>query len=100
MSRSRSRGTAFTFVTDGIESALASAREAAGDLDVALAGGANVIQQYLRAGLVDEFQLHVAPVLLGAGVRLFDHTLDAPLRVERGARDRVAAAAHVRYRVV
>ena len=93
-------GTAFTFVTDGIESALASAREAADDLDVALAGGANVIQQYLRAGLVDEFQLHVAPVLLGAGVRLFDHTLDAPLRVERGRVIESPAAAHVRYRVV
>src|SRR5215207_606576 len=57
--------TTFTFVTDGIESALAQARDAAGDGEISIAGGANVIQQYLRAGLVDEFQLHVSPVLLG-----------------------------------
>jgi dihydrofolate reductase len=65
-------GTTFTFVTDGIESGLAQARRAAGDRDVALAGGANVAQQYLKAGLVDEMQLHVVPVLLGGGERLFD----------------------------
>src|SRR3954470_6585385 len=60
-------GTTFYFVTDGIESALAQAREAAGDKDVSIAGGASVIQQYLRAGLVEEMQLHVVPVLLGSG---------------------------------
>lgn len=65
-------GTTFHFVTDGIESALAQAREAAGDRDVLLAGGADVANQYLRAGLVDELQLNVAPVLLGGGERLFD----------------------------
>jgi dihydrofolate reductase len=65
-------GTTFVFVTDGIESALEQARSAAGDADVAVAGGAEVIQQYLAAGLVDELQLHVAPLLLGGGVRLFD----------------------------
>jgi len=65
-------GTSFTFVTDGIESALDQARPAAGGKDVALAGGANAAQQYLKAGLVDEMQLHLAPILLGGGERLFD----------------------------
>jgi dihydrofolate reductase len=64
-------GTTFTFVTDGIESALEQAREAAGGRNVAIGGGASVIQQYLAAGLLDELQVHVAPVLLGDGVRLF-----------------------------
>lgn len=66
-------GTSFTFVTDGIESALEQARRAASGKDVALAGGAQVAQQYLKAGMVDEMQLHVAPMLLGAGERLFDN---------------------------
>jgi dihydrofolate reductase len=65
-------GTRFTFVTDGIESALDQARRAAGGKDVALAGGARAAQQYLNAGLVDEVQLHVVPKLLGGGERLFD----------------------------
>ncbi len=65
-------GTTYFFVTDGIEAALDEARAAAGDRDVAIAGGASVVQQYLRAGLVDEFQVHVAPRFLGGGVRLFD----------------------------
>ena len=65
-------GTSFTFVTDGIEAALEQARAAAGDKDVALAGGASVVQQYLKAGVLDELQVHLAPVLLGDGVSLFD----------------------------
>jgi dihydrofolate reductase len=65
-------GTTYTFVTEGIEAALDAARAAAGEKDVLVAGGADVAQQYLRAGLLDELQLHVAPVLLGDGVRLFD----------------------------
>ena len=92
-------GTTFTFVTDGIESALAQAREAAGAGDVAVAGGANVIQQYLAAGLVDEFQLHVSPVLLGAGVPLFGGAVgEPPLRVECTRVIHSPAAAHLRYR--
>jgi dihydrofolate reductase len=67
------RTSPFTFVTDGIDSALAQARAVAADKDVGIGGGANVIQQYLAAGLVDELRLHVAPVLLGAGKRLFDN---------------------------
>jgi dihydrofolate reductase len=69
-------GTSFTFVTDGIESALEQARRAAGAKDVALAGGARAAQQYLTAGLVDEMQLHVVPMLLGGGERLFDNVDD------------------------
>ena len=65
-------GTTFHFVTDGIEAAVARASEAAGGGRVLIAGGANVAQQALRAGLVDEMQVHVAPILLGGGVRLFD----------------------------
>lgn len=64
--------TTFTFVTDGPERALELAREAAGERDVQISGGADTIRQYLRLGAVDDFQLHVAPVLLGGGTRLFD----------------------------
>jgi dihydrofolate reductase len=90
-------GTTFNFVSDGIESALAQAREAAGSKDVAIAGGAKTVQQYLAAGLIDELRLHTAPVLLGAGERPLDGvgnlTLE-PIEV-RGTR----LATHVRYRV-
>lgn len=74
-------GTTFFFVTDGIEAAVERAREAAGDRDVAVAGGANAIQQALGAGLVDELQVHVAPILLGGGTRLFGEDAD-PVRLE------------------
>ncbi len=67
-------GTTFHFVTDGIESALDAARRAAGERDISLAGGANAAQQYLNAGLVDEMNLHIAPILLGGGARLFNST--------------------------
>ena len=69
-------GTTFTFVTDGIASAYEQALEAAGGRDVALAGGANVARQFLNAGLVDEMEISLAPVLLGAGARLFDGVTD------------------------
>ena len=69
-------GTTFTFVTDGIEQAYDLARRAAKGKDVALAGGANISQQYLNAGLLDEMQLHVVPILLGSGERLFDGMKD------------------------
>jgi dihydrofolate reductase len=65
-------GNTFTFVTDGIESALDQARRAAGGKDVSLAGGARAAQQYLAANLVDEIQLNLAPTILGSGERLFD----------------------------
>ena len=91
--------TTFTFVTEGIEPALQQAQEAAGGKDIALAGGANVAQQYLRAGLVDEMQLHVASVLLGGGTRLLDNLEGADLGLER---TRVVAApgvTHLKYRI-
>lgn len=69
-------GTSFTFVTEGIESALEQARRAAGGKDVALAGGARAAQQYLNAGLVDEMRLHQVPTLLSKGERLFDNVND------------------------
>jgi dihydrofolate reductase len=93
-------GTTFTFVTDGIESALAQAREAAGEKDVVVAGGANVVQQYLAAGLVDEFHVHVAPILLGDGVRLFDNLGSAAPKVEMTRAIESPGVTHLTYRVV
>jgi dihydrofolate reductase len=75
-------GTTFTFVTDGIERALEQARVAAGGKNVAIAGGARLAQQYLEAGLLDELQLHLVPILLGDGVRLFDHVDPTGLALE------------------
>jgi len=72
-------GTTFVFVHDGIESALHQAREAAGDRDVAIAGGATTINAYLAAGLLDELRLHVAPITVGDGVRIFDGVPDLTL---------------------
>jgi dihydrofolate reductase len=93
------KGTTFTFVTDGIVSALDQAREAAGDKDVVIGGGADAVQQYLKAGLVDEFQIHVAPVFLGGGVRLFDDGLP-PAGVElRRMVESPTGVAHLSYRV-
>jgi dihydrofolate reductase len=90
-------GTTFTFVTDGIESALEQARAAAGGQDVMIAGGAGAAQQYLRAGLLDELYLHIAPVLLGAGRRLLEDVGDPKLEpVEVVASP---AVTHVKYRV-
>jgi dihydrofolate reductase len=74
-------GTTFNFVTDGIEAALDRAFEAADGKDVRLGGGAATVQQYLRAGLVDEMHVAIVPVLLGSGERLFDH-LDGPVGYE------------------
>ncbi len=74
-------GTTFAFVTEGIEAALEQAKEAAGELDVGIAGGADVAQQYLRAGLVDTMHIHVAPLLLGGGTRLFDDAGGEPTKV-------------------
>jgi dihydrofolate reductase len=93
-------GTTFNFVTDGIESALDQAREAAGDKDIHVAGGAEAVQQYLTAGLVDEFQVHIAPVFLGTGTPLFDNLGSEPPKVECTRAIESPAVTHVRYRVV
>jgi dihydrofolate reductase len=91
--------TTFNFVTDGIESALAQAREAAGDEDVFLGGGADSINQYLAAGLVDELELHVVPLILGGGERLFEGV--APdLKLEQLRAVEAPGVAHLKYRVV
>jgi len=91
--------TRFTFVTDGLESALRQARVVAGDADVGLPGGADIDQQALSAGLVDELRIHIAPVLLGDGTRLFD-TLAAPVELERTSLVPTPYATHLRFRVV
>jgi dihydrofolate reductase len=91
-------GTTFYFVTDGIESALARAREAAGDGDVAIQGGATTINQYLAAGLIEELRLHIAPVTLGTGTRLFDGV--PPLKLEQVSSRAASLVTHVTYRVL
>jgi dihydrofolate reductase len=92
-------GTTFHFVTDGIESALERASEAAGAKDVALGGGANVAQQYLKAGLIDEMTIHVVPVLLGGGARLFDNIGDADVGLECTRAIQAPGVTHLTYRV-
>ncbi len=93
-------GTTFFFVTDGIRSALDQATRAAGGRDVALAGGANVAQQYLAAGLIDEMGIHLVPLLLGAGERLFDNLAAADVKLEPVRAVHAPGVTHLRYRVV
>ena len=95
----RQGGTSFTFVTDGIEHAVAQARAAAGDKDVQVSGGASTVQQALNAGLVGELQLHLAHVLLGDGVRLFEGVDPERLRLEPTRVLGSEQVTHVRYRV-
>lgn len=91
--------TTFTFVTDGIEAALERAREAAGEKDVFIGGGARTINAYLAAGLVDELELHVVPILLGGGARLFEG-VPAGQRLEPMRVVEAPGVTHVKYRVV
>ena len=91
-------GTTFTFVTDGIASALEQARTAAGDKDVAIAGGASAARQYLAAGILDELYLHIVPVVLGAGERLFEDVGDPTLEPVKVVAS--PAVTHVKYRVI
>lgn len=91
-------GTTFYFVTDGIESALRQAREAAGDGDVSIQGGATTINQYLAAGLVDELRLHIVPFTLGGGTRLFEGV--PPLKLEQIDSRAAGSVTHVTYRVL
>jgi dihydrofolate reductase len=93
-------GTTFTFVGDGIESALEQARAAAGAKDVAVSGGADVVQQYLNAGLLDELQIHLVPVLLGNGVRLLDNVDIDRVQLEADRVIESPVVTHLRYRVV
>jgi dihydrofolate reductase len=93
-------GTTFTFVTDSIESALRQATAAAGDKDVRIASGANTVQQFIRAGLLDELQIHLAPVFLGDGVRLFDHLGTEHIKLERTRVIESPGVTQLKFRVV
>lgn len=97
----RGGGTSFTYVTDGVESAVEQARAVAGGKDVAIAGGGTLLRQALELGLVDELELHIIPVVIGTGMRLLDLDLPSKTALEL-VRDRVIdtpEALHVRYRV-
>ncbi|BCB92107.1 dihydrofolate reductase family protein [Phytohabitans suffuscus] len=91
-------GTTFHFVTDGIESALAQARAAAAGGDIVIGGGATTINQFLAAGLVDQLRLHIVPLTLGTGTRLFDGV--PPLHLEQVKSRAASLVTHVTYRVL
>jgi dihydrofolate reductase len=90
-------GTTFHFVTDGIESAFERARGAAGEKDVSLGGGANVVQQYLAAGLLDEMVISIVPILLGAGARLFDNLREPTPELRQVQAVEAPGVTHIRY---
>jgi dihydrofolate reductase len=92
-------GTTYHFVTEGIERALERAKESADGQDVRLWGGAEAIQQYLSAGLLDELELHIVPVLLGDGARLFDNCADAGIALEQLWAVEAPGVTHLKYRV-
>ena len=91
-------GTTFHFVTDGIEAAMERARSVPGDGDIAVAGGASTVNQYLTAGLLDELHLHITPFTMGAGTRVFDGV--PPLRLEQISARAATRVTHVTYRIV
>jgi dihydrofolate reductase len=91
-------GTTFHFATEGIESALDQARAAAGDRDVSIGGGANVVQQFLAAGLLDELVVSLVPVLLGSGSRLFDNLGEPKPRLRQMQAVDAPGVTHIRYR--
>jgi dihydrofolate reductase len=93
-------GTTYTFVTDGVESGLAQARAAAGDKNVGIWGGANIMRQYLKAGLLNEMQIHLIPVLLGNGVRLFEDLGPERIELRRISSIETPSATHFRFEVV
>jgi len=92
--------TKFIFVADGLESALRQAQAAAGDRAVVIGGGADTAQQFLRAGLIDEIQIHLVPKLLGQGIRLFDHIDSKPIQLERTNVIDAPDVTHITFRVV
>jgi dihydrofolate reductase len=91
--------TTFTFVTDGIESAVTQAKAVAGDKNVGVMG-ANTAQQCLQAGLLDEIQIHLVPVLLGEGIRLFEHLGTLPIELEQTRVIASPGVTHLMFRVV
>lgn len=92
--------TDFTFVTDGVESLVRQAKQAAGDKDAVIGGGADLVQQCLAAGLVDEIQIHLVPILLGKGLRLFDGIPSNAIEMEIIWVIVSSAVTHIKYRVV
>jgi dihydrofolate reductase len=92
-------GTTFTFVTDGVATALVQARAVAGERDIVIGGGASIVQQCLAAGLVDEINVSVVPVFLKAGERLFDRLGDAALALEQIRVIEAPGVTHIRYRL-
>jgi dihydrofolate reductase len=92
-------GSPFTFVTDGVESAIAQAKAVAGNKNVGVAA-ANVAQQALRAGLIDEISIELVPVLLGQGIRLFEHLGANPIELECTQVIPAKGVTHLRYRVI
>jgi dihydrofolate reductase len=93
------KGAPFTFVTDGLESAIEQARQVAGNKNIVVAA-ASLVQQCLSLGLLDEFTIHLAPVLLGQGIRLFDHLNTAPIELEQIGLLDTPGVTHITYRVV
>jgi dihydrofolate reductase len=91
-------GTTFHFVTDGIEAALGQARAVAGDANVAIAGGASTVNQYLAAGLLDELRLHITPFTVGAGTRVFEGV--KPMKFEQVSSRAASQVTHVTYRIM
>ncbi|HEY0475701.1 MAG TPA: dihydrofolate reductase family protein [Kribbella sp.] len=91
-------GTTYRFVTDGIESALGEAKEAAGGKDVMLWGGGDIVRQYLAAGLLDELELHVVPILLGDGARIFGDV--GNVRLEQVRAVEAPGVTHLKYRIL
>jgi dihydrofolate reductase len=92
--------TEFTFVTDGVGSALAQAKAVAGDKPVIIGGGADIAQQFLKAGLLDEIQLHLVPILFGGGSPLFANFGTEPLELEQTKVIQAEGVTHISYRVV
>lgn len=92
-------GGVYRFVTDGLQAALQQARAAASDKNVVIMGGAEVGQQFIKAGLVDEIQIHLVPVLFGSGTRMFEHIGDRHIELEVTEIVDTLAATHVRYRI-
>lgn len=92
-------GSPFTFVTDGVESAVEQAKEVAGEKDVAV-GAASIVQQCIRAGLLDEIHIDLVPILLGAGIRLFEHLGSTPIELESTEVMEGDGVTHLTYRVL
>jgi dihydrofolate reductase len=92
-------GSPFTFVTEGVERALEQAKQAAGDKNVSV-GGTKIVQQCLKAGLIDEIRIDLVPLLLGAGIRLFDNPGSEPIALESLAVIEGTGVTHLRYRVI